>query len=327
MTRNAVLFAVVLTACSASPSINVGNEGDGSVAGSGGSSGFGGVGGFGGNDDTLNALITEPPSEMAIEMVTISCAGECKQVLAVASGGNDPYTFIWNDGVTTAAREICAADDTTFTVTVRDTAIVDGEFPYAGQSITASVTANVLTCPGDGGVGDAQTPDALCLENLSFEGTPARNLFGAAFDASPWQACSVTPDIINATVDAQYLAPTDGQTYLGLLGDSAALTEAAGQALCAPFHAGATASLRVDVGGDLNDSLRVQLFGAASMCGEDQLLAEIDPDNHGSYTGWETHCVTVTAASDVAFFKIRATGSAGPYVLIDNLRIVEACDE
>ncbi len=157
-----------LIACSASPSINVGNEGDGSVAGSGGASGFGGVGGFGGGDNALTAIITEPPSEMAIEVVTISCAGECKQVLAVARGGNDPYTFTWSDGVTTAAREICADEDTTLHVTVSDTAIVDGEFPYAGQSTQANVTANVLSCPSDGGVGDG----GACTET-NLAGTPA----------------------------------------------------------------------------------------------------------------------------------------------------------
>jgi hypothetical protein len=150
-----LMLAALLGACSASPSINVGDNTDGSVAGSGGTAGFGGVGGFGGGDDTLTALITEPPSEMAIEIITISCAGECKQVLAVATGGNDPYTFSWNDGVTTAAREICVDNDTTFSVTVSDTAIVDGEFPYVAQTVTASVTAHVLDCPSDGGVADA----------------------------------------------------------------------------------------------------------------------------------------------------------------------------
>lgn len=89
---------------------------------------------------------------MAVEVVAISCADECKQVLAIASGGNDPYTFAWNDGVTDDSREICATNDTTFTVRVTDTAIVDGEFPYEAQSVTTSVEARVLSCPVDGGV-------------------------------------------------------------------------------------------------------------------------------------------------------------------------------
>ncbi len=159
--QHAFLLVVVLFGCSASPKINVGNERDGAVAGSGGATGFGGVGGFGGGDDTLTALITEPPGEMAIEVVTISCAGECKQVLAVATGGNDPYTFAWNDGLTTAAREICATDDTTFTVSVTDTAIVDGEFPYAAQTATATITADVSSCVGDAGT-DADTDAGTC---------------------------------------------------------------------------------------------------------------------------------------------------------------------
>jgi hypothetical protein len=148
------LMLLSVTACSASPSINVGGgEPDGSFAGSGGASGYGGVGGFGGGDQALTAKVTEPPSEMAIDVVTIGCAGECKQVLAVASGGNDPYTFAWSDGVNTAAREICANDDTTFTVDVTDTAFVDDEFSYPAHTVSASVTAAVLTC-NDAGVAD-----------------------------------------------------------------------------------------------------------------------------------------------------------------------------
>ncbi len=146
------------TACSASPSINVGSERDAAVAGSGGAagaSGFGGVGGFGG-DNALTAKVTEPPSEMAIEVVVIGCAGECKQVLAIASGGNDPYTFAWSDGVTTAARQICATDDATFTVQVTDTAVNGDEFTYDAHTVdahtvSAAVTAAVLQC-NDAGV-------------------------------------------------------------------------------------------------------------------------------------------------------------------------------
>jgi hypothetical protein len=136
------VLSLCLAACSASPKINVGDESDGSVAASGGASGSGGaggLGGFGGGDNTLTALITEPPSEMAIEVITISWAGECKLVLAIANGGNAPYTFAWSVGVTTAAREICADEDTTFTVTVKDTPFVDDEFQYDAQTVMVSV--------------------------------------------------------------------------------------------------------------------------------------------------------------------------------------------
>ncbi len=175
MTKPWLLSAALLClACSASPSINVGNEADGSVAGSGGASGFGGVGGIAGGDDTLTASVTEPPSEVAIDVITISCAGECKHVLAIASGGNEPYTFRWSDGVATAAREICADADTTFSVTVTDTAFQRPDLDYEAQQVSASVRAQVLTCPSDGGTegGVATTILVPGLADLWLVGQP-----------------------------------------------------------------------------------------------------------------------------------------------------------
>jgi hypothetical protein len=179
------VLALLCVACSASPSINVGNEPDGSVAGAGGSSGFGGVGGFGGGN-SLTAKVTEPPSEMAIEVLVVGCAGECKQVLAVASGGNPGYAFEWNDGVTTAAREICATDDTTFTVTVRDTPSDDPEFHYEAQTVSVDVLAQVLVCTPDGGA-----PGDLCIENPALEGTPGINVVPGTFALPGWTDCGV----------------------------------------------------------------------------------------------------------------------------------------
>jgi hypothetical protein len=300
------------------------------MGGSGGTSGVSGSGGTGGSaaidggDNRLVAEIQAQPSGLVVTMVTVGCSGECADVIAVASGGNPEYAFVWNDGITTAAREICALDTTTFRVTVSDTPIVDPEFPYDGASVTAEVTANVVACPSDGGV-DAGPNDELCIQNASFEGTPARNLFGTTFDAAPWHVCSVTPDIVNAVVDVQFPTATDGQTYLGLLGDSAALTESIGQALCAPLRAGTNTFLQLDTTGDGNDSLRLQIFGASTDCGEEQLLVEIDPNAPVGYPAWTTHCMPIAATSDVAFLKIKATGSGGPYVLVDNLRAVAAC--
>lgn len=161
--KSPAVFAMLCLACSASPTINIGNETDGAVAGSGGTGGFGGaagvsgIGGFGGTDDALSAHVEEPPSTMAIEVVTIGCAGDCANVIAVASGGHPAYSFVWNDGVTTAAREICASDTSTFRVTVTDTPIDDTEFHYDAQTVTAEITAQVIACASDGGT-DAALP-------------------------------------------------------------------------------------------------------------------------------------------------------------------------
>lgn len=193
-----------LSACSASPEVSIGIEPDGSIAGSGGLSGFGGAAGFGGGDHALSARVTEPPSEMAIEVVTISCAGECKQVLAVADGGNDPYTFEWNDGVGTAAREICADDDTTFSVTVTDTGYVDDEFAYQAQMASASIVANVLTCT-DAGTSDGG--EAACGAGFKpgvYEGSFAQSsglLAGTHTLHLMKDAASTTQETITGSLD------------------------------------------------------------------------------------------------------------------------------
>ena len=85
-------------------------------------------------------------------------------------------------------------------------------YPPGGAS---DVTARVLACPRDGGT----PPDTACVfQNPSFEGVPQPNVSGAEFDAAPWQACDLTPDITgvedSAGIGGQI--PSDGKTYLYL---------------------------------------------------------------------------------------------------------------
>jgi hypothetical protein len=321
-------------ACASSPKINVGDEPDGSVAGSGGASGasgFGGVGGFGGGDNTLTALITEPPSEMAIEVITVSCAGECRQVLAIATGGNAPYSFQWNDGVSGDSREICADDDTTFTVTANDTEIIDGEFPYAGQTASASVTMDVLACPADGGV-DAGPGGTLCIHNPSFEGTPGITE-AVGFTAPPWQMCTISPDIWDENqgwnLMPNGLAASDGSTYLSMVHLAANIRESAGQALCAPLVAGHTYSFqigfafRVQGGFGGGEPGSFQVWAGNSVCAEDQLLfTSLIPT-----ADWQTACATFTADDDYGYVLVVPTlvagGSTGAFV--DNIVPVDHC--
>ncbi len=178
-----LLSVILLGACASSGSTN-GNTPDGAVAGSGGSagsasaggsSGSGGSGGSSGvgSGNDLSAQIEELPSATAVEVVTIDCDGVCKRVRAVGSGGNDPYRFVWSDGVTTAEREVCGYDDGTLMVSVSDTPIDDGEFPYPGQTVTAGVSVHASTSCGDDGGVDASLPldDAgftpLCTQGTS----------------------------------------------------------------------------------------------------------------------------------------------------------------
>jgi hypothetical protein len=99
----------------------------------------------------LDARIEE--NQMAVKLITLSCADACATVQAVASGGNPPYHFAWEDGSTNPTRKVCPASDTSYVVRVTDTAKT-GELPHPAESAQASVTADVITCPDGGTPGD-----------------------------------------------------------------------------------------------------------------------------------------------------------------------------
>src|ERR1700722_15221218 len=100
----------------------------------------------------LDASIEE--NHVTVTIVTLSCGGACADVQAVATGGHPPYTFAWDDGSTSASRQLCPTSDASYHVKVSDTATT-GEFPRAAQSVQVPLTADVLgSCP-DGSTSDA----------------------------------------------------------------------------------------------------------------------------------------------------------------------------
>jgi hypothetical protein len=112
----------------------------------------GGGGSFGGGagpaSGALDAAIQE--NHITVTFVTLSCSGACANVEAVASGGQPPYTFAWDDGPTQAARSICATSNTTYQVEVTDTG-TSGEFVRPVASVKVRLAADVLACPDGGG--------------------------------------------------------------------------------------------------------------------------------------------------------------------------------
>lgn len=152
-----VLAAAVLGCSSDSPrGLVVGMDTpQGGASGAGGSGGVdnpsGGMGG--GLDISDNALEVEIQHEaLAVELITLRCAGECAEVEAVARGGHPPYAFAWDDGGTGAVRMLCPDQTTTFGVAVTDTAIDTEENPYEARTERAEVTAEVLSCTDDAGM-------------------------------------------------------------------------------------------------------------------------------------------------------------------------------
>ena len=156
-----VLPALVLAlGCSASGSAHtlvVGNEETGGAGGAAGRAGH--EQGSGGRMLVLgDAAVSKPlsariesPQGVAVEFVTLSCANDCADVLAVAKGGVGPYAFAWEDGSTDPARHVCPTTTTRYDLTVKDAGIRSGEFPRPPATATAALTANVIQCPLDAG--------------------------------------------------------------------------------------------------------------------------------------------------------------------------------
>jgi len=289
---------------------------------------------------------------MAVEVVTVSCAGECVRVRAVATGGNAPYRFSWNDGVGTDERDICASVDTTFSVRVDDTPVIRDEFSYDGQTTSASVMANVLECPPDGGV-----PGGLCLENLSFEGPPGHSGFnpagypadGTQFAAPPWVACA--PQFAYVWDETVALGlqpvpspePADGETYAALFTClppycidvfNGPIENAVSQPLCAALNAGSqvalTLALAKHAAGDDSVSVEseqsnLEIWGGNDACDEAELLWSSPP----LQTAWTQHCATLTPTRDFTHLILKARGlgdeTGDTLVFVDELQIVSAC--
>lgn len=78
------------------------------------------------------------------------CSGDCFQLLAIADGGFEPYTYTWSNGLPAGPGpiEVCPEATTTYTLTVTDA---------SGTTVTVPVTVevndeNCLSVTADGGV-------------------------------------------------------------------------------------------------------------------------------------------------------------------------------
>jgi hypothetical protein len=92
----------------------------------------------------------EGPASAAASSFTLPCGASCIEVEAVAVGGNAPYTFAWDDGVTNARRPLCANGPHAITVTATDTGRDSTEFNYKAQTVSSRVALEVMSCPDSG---------------------------------------------------------------------------------------------------------------------------------------------------------------------------------
>jgi hypothetical protein len=270
------------------------------------------------------------PPAVVIGIRPLDC-GRCFELTAEASGGVPPYELAWDDGLREPLRRVCVDAALVLSVVAVDAA--------GARSAAASVR---LDGGGDAGCAepaqptDAGPPPMLCLENASFEGTPAVNLgVDQAFDAPPWSACTNpvlpnTPDIGNESVAATMSvpAPTDGTTFLAL-GEG----EQVSQALCSEISGAAELHLQLDLSRvDLSEiapqteQVFLQIWSGLSVdCSQRELLWA----SPALSIGWQTFCVTLRPRSYTTQITLRAgadlTSPSPAYLLVDNLQPVESC--
>lgn len=81
-----------------------------------------------------------------IHELSVDCSGKCLTLEAAAVGGNEPYTFSWEDGSHDAKHKVCPSADTHITVEARDTAQMTAEFAIEAQQASARLELHVQGC-------------------------------------------------------------------------------------------------------------------------------------------------------------------------------------
>ena len=272
------------------------------------------------------------------------CTGQCVTLSAVATGGEEPYTYSWDDdaGDGTAATTVCPLTTTTYSVLVRS----------AESEIVATDTLIIAVVPCDaGGAGaapdsgappamggdalDAETaPQGLfCVTNPSFEGaTVTGSVTGTPPTAVPmdWQACTGEP-----TVDPMLsaLPAQTGKSFVDLpvgSGMFADLTASLGTTLCAPLEPGVEYSFCISAGVGFGSAPPqdaplpvLELRGGTSPCDQSQLLWTSRPISVSD--SWANICgdffPTQTITDIVLVPTIAAATGTGflSYVIVDNV--------
>jgi len=152
---------------------------------------------------------------VAVKVITLSCAGDCAMVEAVGTGGLPPYSFKWDDGTTSATRQVCPTSSTSYDVKVTDTGTV-GEVPRPAETAQASVTADLLSCP-DGG-NDARAPLATVVvpgtTDIWLAGQPPGSFLDNSVSGGPDGDSSPanSPVVVSASEGAMLVFSATGST-------------------------------------------------------------------------------------------------------------------
>lgn len=289
------------------------------------------------DDDRPIETGSSPSVLVSVSVEPVEC-GKCFELKANGTGGQPPYAFEWNDGMLRANRRICPdLRDITVSVVARDSSSTRS----ASQSVTLTSSSSA-GCPEPPPPTATTPPSLLCLDNPSFEGTPAANLGQPeGFDAKPWSVCTSagmptpvpnTPDVANETIPQNIVEvpkAKDGVTYLAL-GEG----EQVSQPFCNTIDADASLSLQLDLSSinlvegltSQKEKVFLEIWGGLSVdCSQRELLWASPALEYG----WKTFCVTVHPHSFMNQITLRANSDmtlpSPAYLLVDNLKPMDRC--
>lgn len=170
----------------------------------------------------------------------------------------------------------------------------------------------------------------IYFDNASFEGNPED-----ATMPTGWHHCldGTTPDILpgpwNVIKEAY-----DGDTYLGLISRENGTWESIEQRLSSPMKKGECYQFNLMLSytkkyAGYNLPLKLRIWGSASKCGRDQLLAETRFIRHED---WRNYEFDFYPRQDINYVIFEAHFADGVYIsykgniLLDNLSKIEKCD-
>lgn len=172
-------------------------------------------------------------------------------------------------------------------------------------------------------------PAQVSLDNASFE--------GEAQDATVpigWHACEPgsTPDILPGSWGV-YNEPIDGETYMGLITRQDGTWESVGQRLSAPIEPRECYIFSAHLAhsktyANYNKPIKLKVWGGATSCGKDVLLAETEYIKHADWKKYEFRFISDQSLN---YLILEAHYMDGIYfhyngnVLIDNCSEIRAC--
>ncbi len=168
----------------------------------------------------------------------------------------------------------------------------------------------------------------IFLNNASFEGEPQDATVPVG-----WHGCEpgTTPDILPGPWGV-FNEPSEGETYVGLITRDNGTWESIGQRLKEPLTAPDCYTFTFDLAhsdtySNYNQSIKIRVWGAETVCGKDQLLFESPLVEHPD---WKTYEVRFTPEKPVRFIVLEAFFSEKRFlrrgnILIDNLSAIKKC--